>query len=198
MSKRLEVTLFGTLHSVGMLRMNRTMVKAGMDIYGPRKWNRIVNEIALGDHSRKRINEVNHTIGHTIKLEYQESGIVMQGHGFGMEVFYGGEYFPINMVESKNRTLQPSCLMQGYKTQDMLGVFWGRQESAMFFRWEDVGDLSQEDLVLAFDSLAPALAKKRSFDLAVDVTLKGRKGRRKDVEPAGNYEIQKHVFHMMK
>jgi len=197
-SKRLEITLFGTLYSVGMLHMSRDMIKAGMEAYGPGKWNRLVNDIALDTHSRKRINEVSHTIGHTIKIVYQGAGISMQGHGFGMEVFYGGEFFPVDMVEAKNRTLQPAELTKDYKVQDILGVFWAKREGALFFRWDDVGVLSQEDMVLTYDGLGPVLALKRPFELALDIKWQGRKGRRVGMDSSDGFKVQKHVFHMVR
>jgi len=197
-SKRLEVTIFGTQYSVGLLRLNRVMVKAGMKAYGPRKWNRLVNDIALRTHSRKLVNEISHTIGHTIKVEYYGTGIVMQGNGFGMEVFHGGDFFSVDMVKAKNKTLQPSKLMKDYKKGDMLGVFWARRESAMFFRWEDVDEPDQQDIALVYDGMGPVLARKRAFDLALDITWQGRKGRRVGMDSDGEFETQKHVFHMVK
>ena len=68
MSNRLEVTLFGTQYSVGVLHMSRDMAEAGMKTYGPRKWSKTINDIALGIHSAKFISEISHTIGHTIKV----------------------------------------------------------------------------------------------------------------------------------
>lgn len=196
MSKRLEITIFGTEYSVGMVRLSQAMVKAGMDVYGPRKWNRLVNDIALGTGAKTLAKEVGHTIGHPVKTVYRQSGITMQGTGFGMEVFWGGDFFPVEMVESKNRTLQPTKLMQEYKSKEILGVFWGRRESAMFFRWDDVTALKQEDLILSHDNLAPILARKRAFEIVSGITLKGTGGRRKDIEPSGEFEVQKHVFHV--
>jgi hypothetical protein len=196
--KRLEITLFGTLYSVGLLHMNRGMIKAGMKAYGPTKWNRLVNEIAFDSHSRTRVNEVSHTIGQTIKIVYQKIGISMQGHGFGMEVFYGGEFFPVDMVEAKNRTLQPNDLTEDYKVQDILGVFWAKREGAMFYRWDDVEDLSQEDVVLTYEGLGPVLASKRPFDLAIDIKWQGRSGYRSGMDSKEKCKGPKHVFHVVK
>ena len=198
MKTRLEVSLVGTQYSVGMLHLDRDMIKAGMETYGPRKWNSLVNEIALDKHSGKLISEINHTIGHTLKVVYRGTGIAMRGTGFGMEVFHGGDYFPVEMVEAKNRTLHPSELMEGYKSKDMLGVFWARRESAMLFRWENVDTPRQEEISLAYDDLGPMLARKRPFEIAQNVTWQGHQGQHIEIGRSGPYETLKHVFHMVK
>lgn len=196
--KRLEVTIFGTEYFVGMVRMNNSMVKAAMKVYGLKKWNKLINDIVLGPGGVTLAKKVGHTLGHPIEVLHLYTGITMQGKGFGMDVFWGGEFFPIDMVESKNKALQPSEVMRDYKAQDILGVFWARRESAMFFRWENVDELRQEDLIFSYDSLAALLAKKRAFDLVSDITLGGVKGRRKKSGAHGGYTSPQHVFHVKK
>lgn len=197
-SNRLEITVFGTIYCVGALHLSRAMVRAGIDLYGAKKWDWIVSSIALEKNSQKLMREVGYTIGHDIKVAYRSEGIVMQGFGFGMEVFHGGAFAPIDMVEAKNRTLQPSGLMKDYKTQDMLGVFWAKRDGAMFYRWEDVDDLDQTDVVLSYEGLAPLLARKKAFELVLDVTWRGKKGRRTGMDVKSEYTLQKHVFHVAK
>ena len=198
MSNRLEVSLFGTQYSVGILHMSHEMVKVGMETYGPRKWNGLINDIALETNSGKIVNEISHTIGHTIKAVYRSTGMSMQGFGFGLEVFHGGQFYPVDMVEAKNRTLQLSELMEGYKPKDMLGVFWAKRKSVMLFRWDNVKRLKQEDLSLIYDDLGPVLARKRPFEIVLDITWQGQKGQRIQPRHSGSFETLKHVFHMVK
>lgn len=198
MNNRLEVTLFGTQYSVGALRMNRKMVAAGMEAYGPGKWEKLITDIALEPKPKKRIADLCHTIGHTVEVVYNACGIVMQEGRFGLEVFHGGTFFPVDAVGAENKILQPSLLMKGYKAQDMLSVFWARREGVMSFRWDDVDELNQEDISLVYDGLAPMLASRRPFDLTLDVLWRGKKGKRVDVDRCVPFESLKHVFHMTK
>lgn len=198
MGKRLEITIFGTLYVVGALHLSRDCVRAGITTYGQAKWNQLVNDIALGPETKKLAGEVSHTIGQPIDVIYQAQGMAMHERGFGMEVFHGGHFMPIEMVEAKNRTLEPSALMKGYQRHDMLGLFWAKREDAMFFRWDDVDIVHPDDVVLIYDTLTPLLAGNRSFDLALDITWCGRKGRRARQDKAGTLRAYEHLFHRAK
>jgi len=197
-NKRLEITLFGIFHSVGAVLLTRETIQAGVSIYGHKKWQKIISNIALDPKAEKLMNEASHTVGHSLRPVYSAQGIAMHGHGFGMEVFLDGKYIPISMVEAENRTLQPSALMRQYNPGDMLAVFWAKRDGAMFFRWEDVDDLNQEEVSLTYDNLAPLLATKYPFDLALDVTWRGKRGRRKPHGKEAALSATKHVFHKAK
>lgn len=198
MGKRLEMTLFGTYHRVGAVYLFRKSIRAGVGAYGKKGWHVIVRDIALGLASTKVIQEAGNVVGQPLKPLYQVQGIGMQGGGFGMEVFHGGTFVPISMIEAENRTLQAGGLMRQCCTGDMLGVFRAEKQGALFFRWDDVDELVPEDVVLSYDNVAGLLGRKRSFDIAVGVTWKGTKGRRKELDTDGEFQAHRHVFHMSK
>jgi len=197
-NNRLEVTVFGTQYSIGLLHMSRNLIKAGMETYGPKRWSKLISEIACNNNSNKLISDVCHTIGHTIKIVYRSTGIAMHHSGFGMEVFHDGKFFPVNAVGAKSQTLHPSKLMKDYKKNDMLGVFWAKRESSMLFRWDDVNSLKQEEIILVYDSLAPVLARKKPFELTLDVMWKGQKGHQIESARSSDFEPQKHIFHRIR
>lgn len=195
MSKRLEITLFGSMHVVGAIHLPRVAIKTGMGAYGQKKWHSIVSEIALGRADKKLVHEVGSVVGHALKPSYLTHGISMEGRGFGFEVFYGGEFSPIEAVDAENKTLHPAQLMKGFKPGDMLGVFWARCESAMLFRWDDVEELQEEDVSLVYDSLGPLLGKAVPFDIILDVTWQGQKGRRNAAIDKLELHSLQHVLH---
>jgi len=125
-------------------------------------------------------------------------GIAMCGNGFGMEVFHKGRFASLEMVEADNKVLQPPDLMKGFKPDEMLGIFWGRREGVMLFRWNGVEDLNPQDVVLSYDSLGPLTGSRKPFDLAVDITWQGQKGRRAEENPKTEFDSREYVFHMAK
>lgn len=197
MRNRLEVTVFGSMYRVAALRFTRSMAKAGMRIYGAREWNNMINAVALDRKRKKLIEQISHTLGQELSLEYRAEGLIMQGSDFGLEVFHRGKFIPLDMVEAENRTVRARELMRGWSKEDMLGVFWGRCDGAMFFRWEDVETLEGTDLALRYDRLSPLLDRKWGFDLVTDVTWQGLRGRRKKGEPKGGFTPLKQVFHVI-
>ena len=197
MHDRLEVTVFGSLYRVAALRFTRSMAKAGMRLYGVREWNTMINAVALDKSRKKLMEQIGHTLGHELVLEYRAEGILMQGTDFGLEVFHRGRFAPLDVVEAENRIVRPRELMKGWSREDMLGVFWGRCDGAMFFRWDDVEELDGEDLALRYDRLSPMLDRKRSLDLVTDVTWQGLRGRRKTADPKGGFHPLKQVFHVI-
>ena len=192
---RLEITLFGTFYMLGALHLTRQCIRAGVSAYGQKQWHQMVSDIALGQGGKKLAVEVSHTIGQPIPVVYRVRGMALHDRGFGMEVFHGGHFRPLDAVEAGNRALQPSVLMQEYAQHDMLAVFWAKRDGAMFFRWDGVDVLNPADVVMVYDSLAPLLAAKTGFDLVLDVTWQGRKGRRKGQDTDGSFHGHGHVFH---
>lgn len=197
MRNRLEVTVFGSMYRVAALRFTRSMAKAGMRLYGVREWNEMINAVALDKRRKKLMEQISHTLGHELILEYRAEGILMQGADFGLEVFHRGKFTPLDVVEAENRVMRPRELMKGWSREDLLGVFWGRCDGAMFFRWEDVEELNGEDVALHYDRLSPLLDRKRSLDLVTGVTWQGLKGRRKAGEPKDGFSPLKQVFHVI-
>lgn len=198
MSKRLDITVFGTLYVVAALRLTGAMVKKGIDIYGTREWNRRISRIALQPGDKKLADEVAHTIGQPVETVHRCRGIALHDNAFGLELFHGGEFVPLDWVEAQNKTLHPQELMQGYSHKDMLGVFWAKRDGAVHYRFDAVEELASEDVALEYDRLAPLLGRKRPFDLVVDVTWQGGKGRRNEPGNPGEMTPLKHVFHVAK
>lgn len=198
MSKRLDITLFGTLCKVGVIRLHKKAVAAGLKAYGPRKWDAMVTALALSADWKKKTQDIKHTIGHSIEFVFRAEGIVLQGNGFGMEVFHGGHFAPLEGVDATAQQVLPDKLLEGCDSQDMLGVFWGRKDGVMFFRWNDVEEIGQERPTLHYARIKSLLGKKGEFDLATDVTWLGTQGRRADPEDTGQFTHIQHVFHVKK
>lgn len=198
MGKRLDITIFGTFHTVGALFLFKKSIVTGVKAYGPKKWHAMVRDIAVGVAPKKLVSEVGHTIGQPLAPIYLARGIALHGTDFGIEVFHGGEHVPISMVEAENRTLQPAMLMRQCESEDMLSVFWAKRTGSIFFRWDDVDELKPEDVVLAYDNLSPLLARKKPFELALNVTWQGKKGLRKEFGNDTALQSYKHVLHKAK
>jgi hypothetical protein len=194
--KRLEVTLFGTFHSVAALHLSRAAVKAAIKAYGPARWNNIVRDMALSPDARRKMGEVSHTLGHPVREMYRAQGLAMHDSRFGIEVFHGGEHVPMTTVAAQNRTLHPQALMEEFKVRDMLAVFWARREGALHFRWDDANFDAEEDVALIYDRLAPLLARRRAFDLVLDVVWRGARGRRRLLGQEQQFTPLEHVFHI--
>ncbi len=157
----------------------------------------MINAIALGKNRRKLMEQVGHTLGQGLSIEYRAEGVMMQGAEFGLEVFHGGRFTPLDVVEAENRTVRPRDLMQGWSKEDMLGVFWGRCDGAMSFQWDDVDVLDGQEVALVLARMSSLLNSKRAFDLVTDVTWKGLKGCRKSGESKGGFQPLKQVFHVI-
>ena len=197
MGKRLEITVFGTLYRVTALRISRTIAKSGIRTYGARGWNEVLGDIAMGSGRSNLLSQVQHTLGHELPVPYRADGVVMQGSSFGLEMFHSGIFMDVDVVEAENRTLDPTRLMQGAGKGDLLGVFWGRCDGAMFFRWDDVDEARGEDVTLSYDRVHRLLNRKTGFDLVTDITWLGARGRRKGGESLEGFERLKPVFHMI-
>lgn len=195
MKKRLEITVFGTMYHVGAVHLTPDAIRAGVSAYGQDEWRKHLCAVALGEASKKLSGEVMRVLGQPVVFSYRVQGILMQGRSFGLEIFHGGEHLPVSAVDAESNTLQPSELMRSYKMGDMLTVFWARRPGAMSFRWDDVDNVSQDDVCLAYDSLTPLLAGKRPFDLVVDILWQGKKGQRKEPGAASKLSAHQHVFH---
>lgn len=196
--KRLEVTVFGTMHLVGALHLTQSMVKAGMELYGSDKWGMLVRDIALGRAPTQRIAEIGHTLGHTVKIAYRGGGIALQGARFGLEVFQGGEPQLFDAVAAENAVLDPESLLQGYTSSDLLGVFWGQREGALSFRWDDADPFDQGQISLVYDDFSPLLAGNEPLELVHDITWQGIEGRSKDFAKGEPFTQVKHAFHKIK
>ncbi|QJB55464.1 hypothetical protein [Pseudodesulfovibrio sp. zrk46] len=195
MNKRLEITLFGTMYVIGAIYLPRQIIKTGVSAFGQRRWHSLVGDIALGEADSKTIREASGVVGHPLKPGYKTKGISLQADGFGIEVFLGGEFSPVEVVEAENRTVKPKELMPKGEPGDILGVYWAQCNNAMFFRWDDVEHLVQEDVTLVYDSLALLMGRKRSFDLVMDVTWQGNAGRWKENGKPPILHSRKHVLH---
>lgn len=194
MSMRLDITVFGTFYSVGAILLTAKTVRAGIKAFGEKKWNEHIINITLHDPAGKLKDKISHTIGLPLPVVYTKQGIALHDTQFGIEAFYGGHHLPLSVVEAENRTLQPSRLMQMYESGDMLGVFRTSRDGAMFFRWDEVDGIDPEEVVVAYDNLAKLIPGVGAFDLAFDITWRGKKGRRPELrsEP---FSGVKHIFH---
>jgi len=197
-SKRLEITLFGTCYRMCVLKLSQAAVRAGMKIYGAGDWKAKTSSIALAPNGKALCKEISHTIGHTIAIVHQGEGIALQGAKFGMEIFHGGNFTPVEFVEADNKTLLPDTFLADCKKNDMLGVSWAKRDGAMFFRWNDVDRIDEKDICLTYDRLGPILGRKRALDIVVDVTFRGKSGQKKKDEANTEYTPIKHVFHVKK
>jgi len=195
MGKRLEITLFGSLYVVGAIHLPRMVIKAGINAYGQKDWHSIIENITLGMSDKKTVTEASNVVGMALKPSLLLQGVSMQGRGFGFEVFHGGDFAPVNAVEAENRIVKPAPLLKGSKTGDMLGVFYGQCESAMSFRWDDVEELRQEEIVLEYDSVGLLMGQRKTFDLIQKVTWRGKNGLRKGVGPKPEFHSRKHILH---
>ncbi len=195
MRKRLNVTVFGTLYHVGVLHLTPDAMRVGIGAYGKTEWERILKDVALGHGAKNLSREVSHTIGQPLERVYTCSGVAMDGHRFGLEVFHDGEFQDVDTVEAHNKIIHPAQLMREYNKGDALGVFWATQEGGMLFRWDDVGSLQQEEVMLVYDTLSPLLALKKNFNLVQEVSWNGKAGRRKEVDFGTGLHAGRHVFH---
>lgn len=180
MSKRLDITLFGTFYVVGALHLTPQAVRAGVTAFGKKQWQKTVTDIALGGSTVALGKRVAHTIGHPVPLVYEARGIALHDDRFGLESFLGGRHAPMAVMGAENRTLQPGALMRDYKSGDMLGVFRASRLGALHFRW-DVGEtVHPEEVVLTYDTATALLPDLGTFELALDVTWNGQAGRRQE------------------
>lgn len=178
MTKRLEITLFGTFFVVGALHLTPQTVRAGVKAFGKKQWKKTLTDIALGGGKAALAKRVSHTIGHPLPLVYEARGIALHDDQFGLEVFFGGRHTPVEVVGAENRTLQPGDLMRDYKSGEMLGVFRASRLGAIHFRWDAAETVRPEEVVLTYDTATALLPDAGAFELALDVTWNGQVARR--------------------
>jgi hypothetical protein len=196
--KRLEISVVGTYHIVNGVILTPTCVKAGIQGYGKSKWDTLIRDITLGLASKKIAKEVAHTVGDPLKRVFRLSGIDMQGLGFGFEPFWGGEFMPVDMVDAALENPKPDQFMGKACRGNLLAIFYARREGALSFRWDDVDDFNPGDICLHHVNGGHMLGGKGRLKVAVDVSYRGKSGKRKvakAVTPTVGYG---HVFHKAK
>jgi len=183
---------------VGALYLFRKSIQSGVNAYGKRKWHDLVRDIALGLLPVKKLRQVSQVVGQPLKPVYQVQGISMQGREFGLEFFHGGQFLPMTFMEGGGRDIQVAGLMRQCCRGDMLGVFSAQREGALNFRWDDVDEVNPEEVALVYDDVSELLGRKRSCEIALDMTWKGRNGKCRGMDSAQKFLGHKHAFHMTK
>lgn len=195
MAKKLSITVFGTLYHVGVLHLTPDAMRVGIGAYGKKEWSAILSDVALDLGTKNLSREVVHTIGQPLERVHFQSGVAMDGHPFGFEVFLGNDFQAVSMVEAQNEVVRPSRLVRRLGPDHALGVFWATMEGGVQYRWGEADEVKQEDLVLAYDTLSPLLALKHNFNLVREVTWQGKKGRRKALDFGTGIQSRNMVFH---
>lgn len=195
MGKRLEILVVGTYHLVGALLLTPRCVKSGVEGYGKKKWEEVVRNIALGVATTKTVKEARQVAGDQLKPVYQVDGISLRGTGFGLEVFHGGTFAPVEMVDSALDSPEPDVYMKNFKAGDMLAVYYARREGAISFRWDEVNDFRQGGVCLHHVNCSAMLGGKHRMQLAVDLTYMGESGHRKVAKAVSGLTGFGHVIH---
>lgn len=195
MGKRLEILVAGTYHMVGALVLTPRLVKSGIEGYGKNKWELLVRDIALGVASPKALTQARQVVGDKLKPVFQMDGISMRGTGFGLEVFLGGEFEEVEMVDAALDTPEPEGYMKSFKQGDMLAVHYARREGALTFRWDEVKDFRPGGVCLHHVNGRAMLGGKAQLQMAVDITYMGESGHRKVADAVGGLTGYGHVLH---
>lgn len=195
MFKRLNITLFGTLYHVAVLHLTPDVMRVGTRVYGKEAWDRMLRNVALGSDSKKLAREVEHTLGQPLKRVFQCSGVAMDGHSFGLEAFYRGDYHEVNTISAQNAVVDPGKLMIGFDSEDSLAVYWDVEEGAYLYRWDGVDQIEEEEVTLVYDDLSTLLGVKNNFNLTRNVIWKGKEGSRREVDFGTGLRAGGQVYH---
>ncbi|MBC15865.1 MAG: hypothetical protein CL942_02310 [Desulfovibrio sp.] len=195
MSKRLDVTMFGTGYRVGAILLSQQTISAGVAAYGRREWHVLLMDIALGVASSQKVKQVNQVVGANLSPLFVSEGIAMQDEEFGMEIFHEGRPVSFTQVDAARRIPRPEQFLSQGKAKDVLGVYHARRDTALSFRWDDVEAFRQEDVTLSIDNCTRLLGGKFKLELAVGVTWKGGAGRNVGVDRNEEWGYFGHVFH---
>lgn len=195
MSKRLDVTIFGTGYRIGAILLSRQTISAGVAAYGQREWHALLMDIALGQASTKTVRQANQVVGAKLSPVFMSEGIAMHDEEFGMEVFHGGQPMSFSRIDARRNIPRPEQFLNKERDKQVLGVYHARRDAALSFRWRDIEAFHQEDLMLSIDNCSRMLGGKFSLELAVDVTWKDTAGRYDGTDRNGEWGHFGHVFH---
>lgn len=195
MAKGLEVALMGTHHVVSAVILSQQCVRSGLDAYGTKELNRLIARTVLGMETPEGVRRLRSVLGDNLKPVFTEQGVGLHDSNFGLEVFFHGGFTEVDMVGADRGEVHPTPFLKLCRPGDMLAVFSARRDGAFVFRWEDVGEFGQDDLVLSYRSYTPLLGRNDRFELAHDVALKGKKGTLAKAKKVGNFAGFEHVFH---
>lgn len=171
---KLDVTLVGYYFALGLLRLRRPTIKAGVQAFGSRRWGEILNGIAYGPDAEKLQQAVEAAIGKRIEVPYSGGGVCLDEQ-FGMEVFVDSEEHPYEHVDGKSRMIRIASYMHGFTRNDMLCECKASGIGSLICRWQDVGQFDERKIRLEYDDLRQIRNSADPFEVVTGVTYDGRK-----------------------
>lgn len=195
MSKRLEILVSGTYHIVSGLILTPLMIKSGISVYGKARWDQLVREVALGVASKKLLKEVTNVVGSSFKPVFHFDGINMLDEDFGLEIFHGGNFMSVEMVDAAFDTPTPAQYIKTRKRGDILAVYHAQRSGALNLRWQDVDSFKEGAVCLHHVNAGTVLGSKGRLQLAINVDFRGKHGKRKVADAVTQLSGYGHVFH---
>ncbi|WP_018125965.1 hypothetical protein [Desulfovibrio oxyclinae] len=170
---KLDITLVGNYHALGLLRLNRYTIKQGVQSFGSRRWTEILNGIAYGPQPENLQQAVEAALGKRVEVPYSGGGVLLDDQ-FGMEVFLDNEEYPCGNVDGTSRLIRPEKFMTGFRKNDMLCECKASGIGALKCRWEFDEEFDERKIRLEYDDLREVLNKPKAFEVVTMVTYDGK------------------------
>lgn len=194
---KLEISLLGDFYAVGLLHLDKYMIKAGMHAYGSKGWTQVLTALATRPGFEELQRKVREKTGKTISRVYGNSGVCLGGPHFGLEVFLDGKHQTFGHVAEKTQRIPLSKVTKKLRKKDILGVCRSTGIGSVTFCWDDVDGFDENKVLLEIHELSQVLNERGVFNLIFNVSYEGRAPDRQRRDGSEVLAPLNHVFHMM-
>ncbi|GEM_PF-1157825 len=194
---KLEISLIGDFYTIGLLHLDRYLIKKGMRAYGSKGWAEVLSALASHEDSGDLLEDVKKKTGKAVSRVYGSSGVLLGGPHFGLEVFLDGRAQSFDHVEEDSHKIPLSKVTKPLRKKDILGVCRASGIGGVTFRWDDVDGFDQDMVLLEIHELSQVLNEDKPFNLIFNVTYEGRAPDRQIRESREGLASLPHIFHLL-
>ncbi|WP_147822262.1 hypothetical protein [Salidesulfovibrio onnuriiensis] len=194
---KLEISLLGDFYTVGLLHLDRHMIKAGMQAYGTKGWARMLGQLASHEDSGDLWQEVREKTGRAVSRVYAKSGVLLGGKHFCFEVFLDGVSQEFERIEEESHKIRLSKMTERLRKKEILGVCRATGIGSVTFRWDGVDGFDQDMVLLEIHELSQVLNEPKRINLIHNITYEGRAADSQRRDSSENLAPLPHIFHMM-
>lgn len=193
---KLEISLLGDFYIVGLLHLDKMLIKAGMQAYGSKDWAARLLQISVpGSDSMSGI--VEKRLKRKVRKIYANSGVLLGGPNFGLEAFVDGKTQPVDQVGETMQNMTIGRMTKDMRKRDILGVCRARGIGSITFRWELMEDFDSSLILLECHELGQSLNEPGKFQLVYNITYDGRQSDSQKRDGLDSLEPLSHIYHML-
>lgn len=194
---KLEISLLGDYYSIGLLHLDRYLIKAGMRAYGKKEWADVLTGLANNADAGGLKLEVQQKIKREVRRVYSNSGVLLGGRHFALEAFVDGASVPLEKVEEDSHRISLAKVTGELRKKEILGVCRTTGIGSVTFRWNNVDEFDEDMILLEIHEMSQVLNEPNKFNLIFNITYEGRPADSQRREESDALTPLGHIFHMM-